>query len=316
MTAVAHTPVVDVRGLAKTYGTLSVLEDVTFSIDGGEIFGIVGPNGAGKTTLVESIGGLREPDGGSITVLSREPIRDRTELTQCLGIQLQESRLQKRARVGEILQTFSTFYETPADWVELAERFGLIDKVEAPYSSLSGGTKQRLSIALALVGSPEVVILDELTTGLDPLARRSTWDAVEKIRNAGVTVILVTHFMDEVERLCDRVMVLDGGRIAAIDTPTGLMRTAGAAQVMSFRPSSPVPAEELRALPEVTGVEVDGDVVTATGGGNMVLTVLSSLAERDVTADRLRVDSSSLEDAYLTLTGKSSGPSVGSEAGE
>ena len=309
-------PVIDVRDVAKSYGALSVLEDVTFSIDGGEIFGIVGPNGAGKTTLVESIGGLREPDGGSITVLGREPIRDRAELTQRLGIQLQESRLQKRARVGEILQTFSTFYDTPADWTELADRFGLTDKMDAPYSSLSGGMKQRLSIALALVGSPEIVILDELTTGLDPRARRSTWDAVERIRSAGVTVILVTHFMDEVERLCDRVMVLDGGRIAAIDTPNGLMRTAGAEQVMSFRPSTPVPAEELRALPEVAEVEVNGGLVTATGSGNMVLTVLSSLAERGVAADRLRVDSSSLEDSYLSLTGEASGSAVGSEAGE
>lgn len=309
-------PVIDVRDVAKSYGALNVLEDVTFTIDGGEIFGIVGPNGAGKTTLVESIGGLREPDAGSITVLGREPIDDRAELTQRLGIQLQESRLQKRARVGEILQTFSTFYEKPADWTELAERFGLTDKLHAPYSSLSGGMKQRLSIALALVGSPEVVILDELTTGLDPRARRSTWDAVEKIRNAGVTVVLVTHFMDEVERLCDRVMVLDGGRIAAIDTPNGLMRTAGAAQVMSFRPSTPVPADELRALPEVAGVELEDGLVTATGGGNMVLTVLSSLAERGITADDLRVDASSLEDAYLALTGEASGSSAGSEAGE
>ncbi len=308
--------VIDVRELAKSYGSVSVLDDVTFSIDGGEIFGIVGPNGAGKTTLVESIGGLREPDGGSITVLGREPIRDRADLTQRLGIQLQESRLQKRARVGEILQTFSTFYEAPADWAELAERFGLTDKLDASYASLSGGMKQRLSIALALVGSPEVVILDELTTGLDPRARRSTWDAVEKIRNAGVTVILVTHFMDEVERLCDRVMVLDGGRIAAIDTPNGLMRAAGAAQVMSFRPSTPLPVEEIRAIPGVAEAEVDGDLVRATGDGSMVLAVLSSLAERGIAADHLRVDTSSLEDAYLTLTGETSGSSIGSEAGE
>lgn len=298
---------IEVDGIAKEYEGQRVLDSVSFTVDEGEIFGIVGPNGAGKTTLVESIGGLREPDSGSISVLGLHPIGDRSELTQRLGIQLQESTLQKRARVGEILQTFSTFYERPVDWAELASRFGLSDRLDASYSSLSGGMKQRLSIALALIGSPQVVILDELTTGLDPRARRSTWDGVERIRDAGVTVILVTHFMDEVERLCDRVMVLDRGRIAAIGTPQGLIRNAGSEQVMTFRPSEAISVEELLVLPDVVEAESRGGSVKVTGGGNMVLNVLTTLVGAGVTPDRLRVDHTSLEDAYLSLTGESSG---------
>ena len=297
---------IEVDDISKEYAGQRALDGVSFTVDAGEIFGIVGPNGAGKTTLVESIGGLREPDHGSITVLGLDPISDRSELTQRVGIQLQESTLQKRARVGEILQTFSTFYEKPVDWKELASRFGLSDKLGASYASLSGGMKQRLSIALALIGSPQLVILDELTTGLDPQARRSTWDGVEKIRDTGVTVILVTHFMDEVERLCDRVMVLDRGLIAAIDTPQGLSRHAGSQQVMTFRPSEAISVEELLSLPGVDGAESHGGKVEISGGGNMVLNVLTTLDAEGVTPDRLRVDHASLEDAYLALTGESS----------
>ena len=298
---------IDVQEVSKDYGGRRVLDGVSFTVDTGEIFGIVGPNGAGKTTLVESIGGLREPDSGSISVLGLHPIRDRSPLTQRLGIQLQESQLQKRARVGELLDTYSTFYEKPAPSAELASRFGLTEKLTAPYASLSGGLKQRLSIALALIGSPQVVILDELTTGLDPRARRSTWDGVEKIRDAGVTVILVTHYMDEVERLCDRVMVLDRGQITAIDTPQGLIRRIGSEQVMTFRSSEVVSVDELRALPDVATAESDGGSVKITGGGSMVLSVLTTLVDSGVTPDRLRVDHASLEDAYLALTGESSG---------
>jgi ABC-2 type transport system ATP-binding protein len=298
---------IEVEGVVKEYGDQRVLDSVSFAVDEGEIFGIVGPNGAGKTTLVESIGGLREPDSGSISVLGLHPIGDRSQLTQRLGIQLQESRLQKRAQVGEILGTFSTFYEKPVDWTELASRFGLSDKLTASYASLSGGMKQRLSIALALIGSPQVVILDELTTGLDPRARRSTWAGVQNIRDAGVTVILVTHFMDEVERLCDRVMVLDQGRIAAIDTPQDLIRHGGSEQVMTFMASEAISIEELLVLPDVAEAESRGGTVKVTGGGNMVLNVLTALADSGATPDRLRVDHTSLEDAYLALTGESSG---------
>ena len=298
--------VVEVVDLVKEYNGRRVVDDVSFTVQAGEIFGIVGPNGAGKTTIVESIEGLREPESGSIRVLGLDPIADRYELAQRLGAQLQESRLQNRVRVGEILETFASFYQDPADWRELVTRFGLDDKIGANYSSLSGGMKQRLSAALALVGSPEIVVLDELTTGLDPRARRSTWDAVERIRDSGVTVILVTHFMDEAERLCDRIMVLNEGRADAVDSPSGLIRLTGSEQTMSFKPSEPVSLEELLALPEVIDVRSDDDRIILTGVDNVVVSVLMMLVDRGVTASRLRVDHTSLEDAYLALTGEKS----------
>lgn len=302
-------PVVEVVDLVKEYDGRRVVDGVSFTVEEGEIFGIVGPNGAGKTTIVESIEGLREPESGSIRVLGLDPITDRYELAQRLGAQLQESQLQNRVRVGEILETFASFYKDPVDWRELVARFGLEDNIDAGYSSLSGGMKQRLSAALALVGSPEVVILDELTTGLDPRARRSAWDTVERIRDSGVTVILVTHFMDEAERLCDRIMVLNQGCANAVDSPAGLIRLTGAEQVMTFRPSEAVSPDEIQTLPDVVDVRSDGNRLEVTGVENVVTSVLMKLADRGVTASQLRVDYTSLEDAYLTLTGETSGSS-------
>lgn len=301
--------VVEVVDLVKEYDGRRVVDDVSFSVEEGEIFGIVGPNGAGKTTIVESIEGLRTPESGSIRVLGLDPIADRYEVAQRLGAQLQESRLQNRVRVGEILETFASFYRHPVDWRDLVSRFGLADKVDSNYASLSGGMKQRLSAALALVGSPEIVVLDELTTGLDPRARRSTWDAVERIRHSGVTVILVTHFMDEAERLCDRIMVVNQGRAHAIDSPAGLIRRTGSEQTMTFRPSEPVPPDMIQALPEVIGVRLEDDRITVTGDENVVASVLMALVDRGITASRLRVDHTSLDDAYLALTGENSGSS-------
>lgn len=308
--------VVEVVDLTKEYGGRRVVDGVSFTVERGEIYGIVGPNGAGKTTIVESIEGLRVPESGSIRVLGMDPIADRYELAQRLGAQLQESRLQNRVRVGEILETFASFYSSPADWRELVSGFGLEDEIDSSYSSLSGGMKQRLSAALALVGSPEIVILDELTTGLDPRARRSTWDAVEAIRESGVTVILVTHFMDEAERLCDRIMVLNNGRSEAVDSPAGLIRLTGAEQTMTFRPSESVSVDDIRALPDVIAVHSDDDRITVAGNENVVLSVLMALVDRGVAADQLRVDHTSLEDAYLSLTGETSGSSDTTAEGE
>ena len=305
----ADVAVVEVVDLVKVYDDRRVVDGVTFAVEEGEIFGIVGPNGAGKTTIVESIDGLRQPDGGSIRVLGMDPVTDRYELAQRLGAQLQESHLQNRVRVGEILETFASFYRNPADWKELVNRFGLEDKVDSSYSSLSGGMKQRLSAALALVGSPEIVVLDELTTGLDPRARRSTWDAVERIRDSGVTVILVTHYMDEAERLCNRIMVLNEGRVNAVDSPAGLIRLTDSEQTMTFRPSEPVSLDEIRELPDVLDIRSDDELITVTGVENVVVSVLMRLIDRGVTAGQLRVDYTSLEDAYLALTGEKSGSS-------
>jgi ABC-2 type transport system ATP-binding protein len=294
--------IIEVERLVKTYDGRNVVDGVSFAVEEGEIFGIVGPNGAGKTTTVESVEGLRRPDGGSIRVLGLDPLRDRSELTERLGVQLQESRLQDKIRVGEVLDLYASFYRNPADWRDLLGRFGLGDKVRSKYSDLSGGQKQRLAIALALVGSPQIAILDELTTGLDPRARRSTWDTIEQIKAAGVTVMLVTHFMDEAERLCDRIMVVDHGRVLAIDSPTGLIRRIGAEQTMRFGPSQPIDDNLLEALPEVVTVHRSGSQIVVTGTRNVVQAVSALLAQRGVIAEDLRVDQISLEDAYLDLT--------------
>ncbi len=295
-------PVIEVENLVKTYDGTNVVDGISFSVEEGEIFGIVGPNGAGKTTTVESVEGLRRPDGGSIRVLGLDPIRDRYEITQCVGAQLQESRLQDKITVGEALDLYASFYDDPADWRSFLDRLGLEGKVDARYAKLSGGQKQRLAVALALVGSPEIAILDELTTGLDPKARRSVWETIEQIRDDGVTVVLVTHFMEEAERLCDRIMVVDRGTVAAIDTPTGLIERIGSEQRLRFRPSAPIDDTILAELPEVTGVRRDGAQIEIVGTGNVVHAVTALLAQQRVIAEGLRIEQNSLEDAYLALT--------------
>ena len=217
-------PVIEVSNLRKTYGEITAVADVSFTVDGEEIFGILGPNGAGKTTTVECVSGLRRRDGGAIRVLGRDPDRDGAELRELVGVQLQESQLPEKLRVWEALELYSSFYSEPADWRELLDALGLSAQRKARFGTLSGGQKQRLSIALALVGDPRIAILDELTTGLDPAARRDTWALIESVRNRGVAVVLVTHFMEEAERLCDRVAVIDAGRTVAVDTPAALIK--------------------------------------------------------------------------------------------
>ncbi len=218
--------VIEVKNLAKRYGEQVAVWDVSFTVEAGEIFGIVGPNGAGKTTTVESIAGMRVADAGRIRVLGLDPRRDRAEVRRRLGVQLQESQLPDRLKVWEALDLYSSFYPRPADWRRLMSDLGLSEKRNTVFSRLSGGQKQRLSIALALVGNPEIAILDELTTGLDPQARRDTWQLISDVRDRGVTVVLVTHTLEEAERLCDRVAVIDSGRVVALDTPAALVGRA------------------------------------------------------------------------------------------
>lgn len=296
--------VIDVKGLTKTYGDVTVVDDVSFSVEEGEIFAMLGPNGAGKTTTVESIAGLRSPDSGTIRVLDLDPLADRAELRKHLGIQLQESRFQDRIRVREVLEVFASFYPDPLDSQPLLDRLGLNGKEGALYSELSGGQQQRLSIAAALVGRPRVVILDELTTGLDPRARRTTWGLIQELRDDGVTVILVTHFMEEAEKLADRVALIDGGRLVALDTPRGLVEGLGLEQQIRFRTPATLAESSLAALPEVTGVQRrDGEIVV-TGTERALFSVVSFLAEQEIVPDRLSVDQANLDDAFLSLTGR------------
>jgi ABC-2 type transport system ATP-binding protein len=297
--------VIEVTDLTKRYGSRAAVDGVSFSVEEGEIFGILGPNGAGKTTTVESIAGLRQPDGGTIRVLGLDPLRDRDQLRSVVGVQLQESELPDRMTVTEALELFASFYADPENPQTLIDDLGLTDKRDTPYKKLSGGQKQRLSIALALVGKPKVAILDELTTGLDPQARRETWSLIEEIRGRGVTVILVTHLMEEAERLADRVAVINSGRIVAIDTPAGIVSRVDPEQKLRFRPSAPIEDRLLTDLPEVTTVERAGPVVVVTGTGNLIHAVTSVLAQHQVVANDLRVEQANLDDAYLALTAHS-----------
>jgi ABC-2 type transport system ATP-binding protein len=297
--------IIEVTNLHKRYGDLAAVDGVSFTVEAGEIFGILGPNGAGKTTTVESIAGLRAPEQGSITVLGLDPQRDRSELRQRVGVQLQESRLPDKLRVWEALDLYAAYYRRPADPSRLLEVLGLSDKRNTAYGKLSGGQKQRLSIALALVGNPTVAVLDELTTGLDPQARRDTWDLIEQVRDTGVTILLVTHFMDEAERLCDRLALIDSGRIAALDTPAGLVARAGQAQRVRFRPSGPFDERLLSDLTEVTSVQHSGPQLVVTGTGNLLHAVTSVLARNQIIANDLRIEQATLDDAFVTLTGRS-----------
>ncbi len=293
---------VTVKNLSKRYGQRYAVREVSFSVEQGEIFGLVGPNGAGKTTLVESIAGLRKPDGGQVRVLGLDPQRERAALRRVLGIQLQASQMPDKIRVWEALDLYASFYDHPADWEELIEVLGLAEKREAAFETLSGGQKQRLSIALALIGSPQVLILDELTTGLDPEARRNMWQLIQDVRARGVTILLVTHFMEEAERLCDRIAVIHAGQVAALDTPAGITSLAGAEQRLRFRPSLPLEDELLASLPEVRRIIRRGDSVVVEGVGDLVQAVISTLARSQIIAHELRIEQAGLDEAFLALT--------------
>ncbi|CAM3770462.1 ABC transporter ATP-binding protein [Kibdelosporangium persicum] len=297
--------IIEVNGLVKRYGEHTAVNGVSFAVEQGEIFGILGPNGAGKTTTVECVEGLRSPDGGAIRVCGIDPQRDSGELRQLLGAQLQQSELPEKLKVREAMELYSSFYRAPADWRDLIDTLGLTAKLDTQFRQLSGGQKQRLSIALALVGGPKVAVLDELTTGLDPQARRDTWDLIEQVRHRGVTIMLVTHFMEEAERLCDRLAVIDSGRLVALDSPAGLVARVDDRQRIRFQPSAPLDHAVLTALPEVTSVERAGSQLVVTGTGNLLLAVTAVLARNQVIAAGLRVEQTTLDDAFVALTGRS-----------
>ncbi len=309
--------IIEVTNLHKRYGPRTAVHDVSFTVRPGEIFGILGPNGAGKTTTVECLAGLRHPDGGQIRVLGLDPQQDRERLRRHVGVQLQGSQLPEKLTVGEALELYRSFYPDPADTGRLAGDLGLTDVQGTRFGKLSGGQRQRLSIALALIGNPTVAVLDELTTGLDPQGRRDTWEVIESIRDSGVTVLLVSHFMDEVERLCDRVAVIDAGRVVAVDTPAGLVARVHTEQRLRFRPrgpaggpdqqggagQAPLPDHLLSGLPEVTRLVRHGDQLTVTGTGDLLHAVTSVLARHQIVAADLRIDQTSLDDAFVALTG-------------
>ena len=299
-------PVIEVRDLRKAYGSVVAVDGVSFQVNAGEIFGRVGPNGAGKTTTIECIEGLRRPDGGDVRLLGLDPLAQREAAAQRMGVQLQESALPPRLRVREAMALFGSFYDRQAGPDELLDRLGLAEKRNAAFGKLSGGQKQRLFIALALINRPEVVFFDELTTGLDPQARRATWDLVRQVREGGCTVVLTTHSMEEAERLCDRVLIIDHGRIVALDTPEALIRSLRAEKRLVFTlPPGQAPAAPLTDLPQVSRVEhSDGRLVIYGQGDRFVSSVVNVLEDARVPFLDLRTIQPSLEDVFLALTGR------------
>ena len=294
-----------VDGLRKRYGDVLAVDGVSFSVGAGEIFGMVGPNGAGKTTTIECIEGLRNPDAGVIEVLGLDPLGDSYELRERIGIQLQEANLPDRLKVWETIDLFSSFYRKSVEWAPVLERMGLEEKRGAYVSKLSGGQKQRLFIALALVNDPELIFLDELTTGLDPQARRSMWDLVRSIRDQGKTVFLTTHFMEEAELLCDRVAIMDGGKIVALDSPPGLIESSGAEDRVSFGVAGPLDPRELLTVPGVARAAREGERVVVFGhGSGLVSGVVSAVERTGVPISDLRTEQPTLEDVFLALTGR------------
>ena len=292
---------ITIRHLVKRYGSRLAVNDVSLSIREGEIFGIIGPNGAGKTTTVECVSGLRAPDSGSISVYGHSPQKERNQTREFVGVQLQESALPPRLRVGEAVRLFASFYSNPLDPHELLKSLVIDTIANTSFEKLSGGQKQRLSIALALVGNPRIAILDELTTGLDPEARRETWALIERMRDRGVTVILVTHFMDEAERLCDRLALINHGVVKALGTPQAIAAQAGGSRVR-FVSSLPVDDQALRAIPGVTEIERKERYITVTGNGDLAGSLINALAASGLRLSEVEAKVGNLEDAFIKLT--------------
>ncbi|GLY19818.1 ABC transporter ATP-binding protein [Kineosporia rhizophila] len=295
--------IIEVRGLRRTYGEVTAVEHIDLDVAEGEIFGLLGPNGAGKTTTVECIAGLTRPSAGTVRVAGIDPYADRVAATSLIGVQLQQAGLQAKLTVREALELFAAFYPDPADGLAMAGQLGLGEKLDARYASLSGGQQQRLAIALALVGRPRVALLDELTTGLDPASRRTVWQLVEQVRAEGTTIVLVSHLMPEVQRLCDRLALLDRGRVVALDSPAGLIAASATPTAMSFSPDAPVDVARLRSVEGVAEVRERGGRLELLADDAAVLAVLGLLARLDVRPERLRVTQSTLDEAYLSLVG-------------
>ena len=297
-------PVISVSHLGKSYGSTVAVDDVSLEIHRGEIFGLIGPNGAGKTTTMECVEGLRKADTGTISVLGLDPRRDASALQNRIGVQHQEAQLQKRIKVWEAVDLWSTLYPQVVDTEMLLARLGLEAKRNAKFMTLSGGQKQRLFIALAMIHDPEVLFLDELTTGLDPQARRAIWGLVTDIRERGKTVFLTTHLMEEAERLCDRVAIIDHGRLVEVGTPADLVEKHCPERSVVFTSEGTDDAERLAGVPAVRSVVSEGCTHTLRGEGDDFVThVINLIAREGIRVKGFRTEVPTLEDVFLKLTG-------------
>ncbi len=300
-------PVIEVSGIRKTYGKLVAVDDVSLDVRDGEIFGLIGPNGAGKTTTMECVEGIRRPDRGTIKVLGLDPVRDVYQLQERIGVQLQQAQLQKRIKVWEAVHLWASLYRKKPDvGAQLLEQLGLMEKRDAWFMTLSGGQKQRLFIALALINDPEVVFLDELTTGLDPQARRAIWELVRGIRARGKTVFLTTHLMEEAERLCDRVAIIEYGKIIDIDRPERLVMRHCPERTVVLATADDTAREQFARIPHVVSVTCDDERITLAGSGDEFISdVIQCLSENRIHVTEFRTVLPTLEDVFLRLTGHS-----------
>lgn len=295
--------VIEVRDVVKRYGDVVAVNGVSFSVRQGEIFVIVGPNGAGKTTTVEMLAGLRRPDEGEVQLLGLDPGRQEAELRRRIGVQLQQAALPDRMKVWEAMDLFASFYPHTVPWEGLLETWGLAEKRNAAFASLSGGQKQRLFIALALLNDPELVFLDEITTGLDPQARRATWDVIRAIREQGKTVVLVTHFMEEAQMLADRVAIINEGRLVALDSPQALIAGLEAGTRVQFTANGGFDAGTLKGVQGVMDVARRGTKVEVRGNGPLLVRVASALSAQNLEPLDIDVQQPTLEDVFLAHTG-------------
>jgi len=299
-------PVIQVSGIRKTYGTTVAVSEVSFEVSEGEIFGLIGPNGAGKTTTMECVEGVRQPDRGTISILGLDPFRDVYQVQNRIGVQLQQAQLQKRIKVWEAVDLWAALYPKTVNGERLLEQLGLANKRNAWFMTLSGGQKQRLFIALALINDPEVVFLDELTTGLDPQARRAIWDLVRGIRERGKTVFLTTHLMEEAERLCDRVAIIEHGKIIDIGSPEELVRRHCPMRTVVLATEDARAEEFLHTIPSVRNVAQQDSRFTIQGEGeDFVTEVIQCLSENRIRVTDFRTVLPNLEDVFLKLTGHS-----------
>lgn len=297
--------VVSCAAVSRNFGSFTALEDISFKVREGEIFGVVGPNGAGKTTLLNCLEGLDRPSSGHVEVLGCDPIKDQHSLAQQIGVQLQSAALPPRLTVQDALELYSALYERPRPWRELLKDLGIKDKANARVDRLSGGERQRVFVALALINRPQLAFLDELTTALDPQSRRNMWDTVEHVRDSGATVVLTTHYMEEAERLCDRVAIIDHGRLVALDTVASLIQQhAGETTAKLILSASPSAEFDLNGVPGVTSARTEGRELTIRGAADGLQGVLAALAAHRITVTSMSTTTPGLEDVFLALTGR------------
>lgn len=290
---------VKLDNVTRRFGDLMAVDGISLDVQSGEIFGIIGPNGAGKTTTVNMICGMLHPSSGTVRTLGYDPIADERKLRQVLGVQFQEAELPGAITTQEALELYSSFYNNPHDWKELAEVWGISQKLKTRFEKLSGGQKQRLFICLSLLNNPRLVVLDELTTGLDPNARRQSWELVKQIRDGGTTVVLVTHFMEEAEYLADRIALVNQGKIAALGTPAELTAQHSERRTVSFT----APGFDALSLARIGHVSVTNDRITIEGGKFLMADVANALREMSIDPVDLSTEHTSLEDLFISLTG-------------